>query len=80
MAGFHLSRDVRGTEQPITALVGYTTKVVLGMPTKAEEYRARAEEYERVADQLSFEPAKSVVLRIARTWRTMAEQAERDES
>jgi hypothetical protein len=50
------------------------------MPTKAEEYRARAEEYERVADQLSFEPAKSVVLRIARTWRTMAEQAERDES
>jgi hypothetical protein len=46
--------------------------------TKAEEYRARAEEYEQVANQLSLEPAKSVVLEMARTWRAMAEQAERD--
>jgi hypothetical protein len=36
------------------------------MPTKAEEYWARAKEYERIAAQLSFEPAKSVVLDMAR--------------
>jgi hypothetical protein len=48
----------------------------LAVPTKAEEYWERAKEYERVAEQLSFEPAKSVVLKLAQVWRTMAEQAE----
>jgi hypothetical protein len=50
------------------------------VPTKAEEYRARAKEYERVANLLSFEPAKSVVLEMARKCRAMAEQTERDGS
>jgi hypothetical protein len=50
------------------------------VPTKAEEYRARAKEYERVANSLSLEPAKSVVLEMARTYCAMAEQAERDGS
>jgi len=50
------------------------------VPTKAEEYRARAKEYERVAHLLSFEPAKRVVLEMARKCRAMAEQAERDGS
>jgi hypothetical protein len=53
---------------------------VRAVPTKAEEYRARAKEYERVANLLSFGPAKSVVLEMARKCRAMAEQAERDGS
>jgi hypothetical protein len=58
----------------------YRTKGSGAVPTKAEEYRARAEEYERVANLLSFEPAKSVVSEMARTLRAMAEEAEHDGS
>ena len=48
------------------------------MPTKAEEYRARADEYERVANQLSLESAKSVVLEMVREWRELAEQEQEE--
>jgi hypothetical protein len=44
---------------------------------KAEQYRARAEQCEQWAKEVSYEPARREIQEICRQWRAMAEQAER---
>ena len=50
----------------------------LSVPTKAEEYLARAEQCEQWAKEVSYEPARREILEICRQWRAMAKQAERN--
>jgi hypothetical protein len=46
---------------------------------RADEYRARAEECERTAQQFPNFGAKNLYEDLARQWRTLAEEAERRE-
>jgi hypothetical protein len=46
--------------------------------TRAEEYRARAEEAEKRASEVKDIEAKRIYLDMARQWREMATRAERD--
>jgi hypothetical protein len=48
------------------------------MSAKADEYRKKAEEAEATAAKVRDWEAKQTYLEIARTWRAMAEQAERN--
>jgi hypothetical protein len=50
----------------------------LFVPTKAEQYRASAEQCEQWAKEVTYEPARREILEICRQWRAMAEQAERN--
>jgi hypothetical protein len=49
------------------------------VPTKAVEYRAKADECERLAGQVTLGPAREEMLEMARYWRRQAEEAERHE-
>jgi hypothetical protein len=41
------------------------------------EYRRRAEEFERLAEGMMSSDQRRIMLEVARTWRTMADQRER---
>ena len=47
------------------------------METKAEQYRRKAEEAEQLAESVRDYAAKQAYVEIARQWREMAAQAER---
>jgi hypothetical protein len=47
------------------------------MPTKAEEYRAKAADCERAANEAKDPIVKEQLQVLARTWRAMAAEAER---
>jgi hypothetical protein len=47
------------------------------MPSKAEEYRAKAEECERLAESVREQTVKQHYFDLARQWRELAAAAER---
>jgi hypothetical protein len=49
------------------------------MPTRAEEYWAKAKACERLARELSYSPAKTELFEMAQEWRDLAEQEEQQE-
>jgi hypothetical protein len=48
--------------------------------SKARDYRSKAENCERLADKAKDRDAKQMLQDVARKWRQMAVQAERDEA
>jgi hypothetical protein len=48
-----------------------------GVVSKADEYRARAAECEKLAEQASEPTARNLLRQVADNWRTMAMQADR---
>jgi len=57
----------------------YAALMQTGMPDKSQDYQRRAKEAEQKAREASGDDAKTSWLNIARHWRLMAEQAERNE-
>jgi hypothetical protein len=46
------------------------------VPSRAEQYRAKSEACERLAKEMSYSPAKTELLEMAREWRDLAELEE----
>jgi hypothetical protein len=44
------------------------------VPSVAEQYRAKADACERLAKEMSYSPAKTELLEMAREWRELAER------